>query len=216
MFRDYSQKTTTTKFDFNNESTKTSDRKTRRIINHHLERAKSADPSRKTMNETLQTDSVASRVSRLSTNFIDELRSNEHDNEKRQLNTLNERFENYLNKIKNLATLNEKLRRQVDAAYREYIGRGEANAVHPSESQLNALRQQINEHVRAQNLIQIRLQRAEYDTKFYQTNVKLLLAHDQKHNELVPTLKKKCDATRLELAEIKQKFEEREKDLQVS
>ena len=214
--------------------------------NNNNERAKSADHSRTILNETTPiasssspesfnnptiTTSRSSRTTnkrnnstRSSTVFIDELRLTQEEGEKRELNTLNNRFINYLNKIKHLANINANLRRQVDEAYRKYIGHTDEQQIeinnekkyqHPSEIQLNNLRKQINNEVRVQTLLQIRLQRADYDIKFYQNNIKLLSKYDYKQSEQVCTMKQQLEINLHELEQLKRQYEQREQDLQV-
>jgi len=135
-----------------------------------------------------------------------------------------------LDKIKHLANINANLRRQVDDAYRKYMGHTDEQQIqlnntnnknlikkyqHPFESQLNNLRKQINDEVRAQTLIQIRLQRADYDIKFYQKNIKLLTTHDHKQSEQIRLMRHQLEANLNELEQLKQQYERREQDLQV-
>jgi hypothetical protein len=222
------------------------------------ERAKSADHSRTSLNETMPVapstsstyvstlnspTTTASRVSRAtnvrsngtagirsSIAHIDELRTAQQETEKHELNTLNSRFGNYLDKIKHLANINANLRRQVDDAYRKYIGQTDEHYIdinnttkhlfktyqNPSEIQLYQLRKQITDEVRAQTVIQIRLQRADYDIKFYQNNIKLLNSHDQKQSEQVRTMRQQLEVNLHELEQLKQQYQGREQDLQVT
>jgi hypothetical protein len=215
------------------------------INNNNNERAKSADHSRTSLNEAIPmassslstyisnfnnptTTSRSSRTTRSSTGYIDELRTAQEEGEKRELNILNDRFGNYLDKIKHLANINANLRRQVDDAYRKYIGHTDEQQIelnnnknlikkyqHPSEIKLNNLRKQINDEVRAQTLIQIRLQRADYDIKFYQKNIKLLTTHDHKQSEQIHLMRHQLEVNLNELEQLKQQYERREQDLQV-
>ncbi|CAF1007482.1 unnamed protein product [Rotaria magnacalcarata] len=223
-------------------------------INNHHERAKSADHSQMPLNETTPpaTSSIyvstlnnpaktTSRSSRMvnarsngaigthsSTVYIEELRKTQQECEKYELNTLNTRFENYLEKIKYLASANANLRRQVDDAYRKYMGFDEEQQIetngknqtikkyqHPHDVQLNNLRKQINNEARAQTLVQIRLQRADYDTKFYQTNIKLLGIHEQQQTEQLRTMRQQAQGTLQELKQIQEQYQNREHDLQM-
>lgn len=217
--------------------------------NNNNERSKSVDRSKTALNEAKPMGSSSSstyiNTSRLSrgTNgrsnrsldtrtsskvYIDELHTAEEEGEKRELNILNSRFGNYLDKIKHLATINTNLRRQVDDAYRKYMGHTDEQIIecnnktsikkyqHPLEIQLNNLRKQINDEVRAQTLIQIRLQRADYDIKFYQKNIKLLTTHEQKQSEQIRTMKQQLEANVLELDQLKRQYERRGQDLQVN
>lgn len=163
---------------------------------------------------------------RSSSAYIDELQATQHEGEKRELSTLNHRFGNYLDKIKSLASVNAQLRRQVDRAYRKYIGHTEEEAPsdarssnkqyqHPCELQLNALRRQINEEVRTQTLLQIRSQRAEFDIKFYQTNIKSLTAHDHKQAEQIRMMRHQLEASVQELEQLKRRYERQGQDLNV-
>lgn len=141
----------------------------------------------------------------------------QHEGEKHELNTLNDRFGSYLEKIKSLAQINASLRRQVDDAYRKYIGHTDGLTEqiyqHPSERQLSQLRQQINEEVRAQTLIQIRLQRADYDVKFYRTHLQLLSAHDQQQSEQIRTMRQQLDVNLRALKQLQDEYHRREQDL---
>lgn len=136
----------------------------------------------------------------------------ELDGEKRELNLLNNRFGNYLEKIKHLATINAHLRRQVDDVYRKYI---DEKSPHASQLQLNYLRDQINEEVRAQTTIQIRLQRAEYDIKFYQNNMKLFATVDQQQSQQIQQMRQQFQFSVHEFEQLKEQYQHRERDLQV-
>jgi hypothetical protein len=200
--------------------------------NNNNERAKSADQSRTVPMPLSTYTKPTSRLSRASnriagtrssTAYIDELRATEDEGEKRELNLLNSRFGNYLDKIKHLANINANLRQQVDDAYRKYMGHTDIGInklskqyQHPSEIQLNNLRKQINDEVRSQTLIQIRLQRADYDIKFYQNNLKLLASNDQKQSEQIRIMRQKLEANLHELEQLKRQYEKREQDLQVN
>jgi hypothetical protein len=225
------------------------------FTNNNSVRAKSADHSRAILNGTTTkaspssptytdtfNNTITSRLSR-ATNarsngtiastssskiYIDELHTAQQEGEKHELNTLNARFGNYLDKIKHLANINANLRRQVDDAYRKYMGHTEDQQIdgndqtkiikryqHPSESQLNSLRKQINDEVRVHTLIHIRLQRADYDIKFYQNNIKLLLKHDQNQSDQVRIVRQQLEANIHELEQLKHQYERREQDLQV-
>lgn len=221
-------------------------------INKTHERAKSADRFQIPLNEIMPMASSSSSIQtgtlnnpakttshitqmgnnangiHSSTIYIEELHKTEQECEKRELNTLNTRFENYLDKIKYLANVNTNLHRQVDDAYRKYMGFSEEQQIdnqnpkdsvkryqNPYENQLNNLRKQINNEVRSQTAIQVRLQRAEYDIKFYQTNIKLLNVHEQKQSEQIRTMKQRLDVVVKEFEQIKQQYENREQDLQV-
>ena len=133
---------------------------------------------------------------------------------------MNDRFGSYLEKIKSLAHINASLRRQVDDAYRKYIGHTDGLTEqiyqHPSERQLSQLRQQINEEVRAQTLIQIRLQRADYDVKFYRTNLHHLSTHDRQQSEQIRTMRQQLDVNLHELEQLREEYQRREQDLQVT
>ena len=183
---------------------------------HGTERAKSADPPRIDDRSRPGTSTAAKRSSTL---YLDQLCKTQKEGEKHELNALNNRFGNYLEKIKYLANVNANLRRQVDEAYRKYIGHTDAESAktsqHPSEAQLNQLRQQINAEVRAQTLIQVRLQRANYDIKFYQDNLKLLAAHDKKQSDQTRLMRHHLEGNIHELEQLRRQYESREQDLQV-
>lgn len=225
-----------------------------------IERAKSVEHSRTLLNETMPmapsssstststsnnpATTITSRSSRAanvrsdgtvgtrsSTMYIDELHTTQQEGEKRELNTLNHRFGNYLDKIKTLVTVNTNLRRQVDNAYRKYIGHTEEEPStdinqknnkdlikkyqHPCEIKLNHLRQQINEEVRGQTLLQIRLQRADFDIKFYQNNIKLLTSHDQKQSEQIRMMQQQLESNVQELEHLQRQYQRQDQDLNV-
>ncbi|CAF3330249.1 unnamed protein product [Rotaria sp. Silwood2] len=226
-------------------------------LNNNHERAKSADHSQMSLNEktpmapsssstytsTLNNPAKTTlRSSRLvnarsnstvgthsNTIHIDELHQTQQECEKHELDILNKRFGNYLDKIKHLANINANLRQQVDNAYRKYMGHNEEQEIeikndnkiiikkyqHPYEIQLNNLRKQINNEVRSQTLVQIRLQRADYDIQFYQNNIKLLTLHEQKQSEQIRTMKQQLEVNLQELEQLKRQFENREQDLQM-
>lgn len=178
------------------------------------ERAKSVDRSRQSSSKSPRTH----RSRHSSTAYIDELRTTEIEGEKRELNLLNDRFGNYLEKIKYLAQINAQLRRQVDDAYRRYIGQTDeksSTTLHPTRIQLNHLREQLNEEVRTQIHIQIRLQRAEYDIKFYQNNIKTFAQYDQQQSQQVQLMRQQLQFTLEELQTLKEQYQKREQDLQV-
>lgn len=222
------------------------------FINSSHERAKSVDYSRLLFNETTpmapsassmnintlknDTTKTTSRISRStsvrnntngfhsSTIFINEVHTTQKECEKRELNLLNNRFGNYLDRIKNLANTNANLHRQVDDTYRKYMGHSEEQQTdnekrtyqNPLEIQLKNLRKQINNEVRAQTLVQIRLQRAEYDLNFYQNNIKLLSTHEHKQSEQIKNMKKQIEINVNELEQLKQQYDNREQDLRVN
>ncbi|CAF1480801.1 unnamed protein product [Rotaria sp. Silwood1] len=226
-------------------------------LNNNHERAKSADHSQMSLNATMPmapsssstyTDPLnnsAKTTSRMSrsvnarnnstvdnhsnTIYIDKLHETQQECEKQELNLLNKRFGNYLDKIKHLANINANLRRQVDNAYRKYMGQYEEQDIeikndnkiiikkyqHPYEIQLNNLRKNINNEVHAQTLVQIRLQRADYDIKFYLNNIKLLTLHEQKQAEQIRKIRQQLEINLQELEQLKQQCENREQDLQM-
>lgn len=150
------------------------------------------------------------------TTNIDEIRTIEIEGEKRELNLLNNRFGNYLDKIKHLAQINAHLHRQVDDAYRKYIGPTDSkSSSHPIPIQLTQFRERINEEVRAQTLIQIRLQRAQYDLKFYQNNIKIFAQYDQQQSQQVQLMRQQLQFTLEELQQLKEQYQKREEDVQV-
>lgn len=146
---------------------------------------------------------------------IPKKKSVEDEGEKHELNLLNNRFGNYLEKIKHLATINAHLRRQVDDAYRKCVGHTDDKTPHPSQLQLNYLRDQITEEVRAQTTIQIRLQRAEYDMKFYQNNIKLFSTVDQQQSQQIQQMRQQLQFSVEEFEQLKEQYSHRERDLQV-
>ncbi|CAF1524966.1 unnamed protein product, partial [Didymodactylos carnosus] len=73
-------------------------------------------------NDDLISSSTNLATQQAKSKFIDDYMTHQIG-EKRELIILNSRFEDYLNKTKRLVHLNTNLRRQVDDAYRRYMGR---------------------------------------------------------------------------------------------
>jgi len=157
---------------------------------------------------------ISSFETRSSKIYIDEIRQREE--EERGLNLLNNRFANYLNQIKILGDKNINLRHQIDEIYQKYTehieeeNQSDNKKPNSSEIELNNLRKQINEEVRAQTLIQIRLQRADYDKKYYKNKLKFFSTTHQ-----IQILQQQLDANLYELNFFKEQYQKQEQNLQV-
>jgi hypothetical protein len=166
-------------------------------------------------------------VARSSRIYIDQLRTKEYEDERRELTTLNDRFDTYIERIKSLVNINGNLRRQVNQAYRKCIADMNEQSIdtnisnnvrvdqHPLETPLNQLRQHINDNVQMQTLIDIRLQRADYDINFYRLQLTQLNDHERKQNERIRTMQQQLQSNLHELEQLKQQHHRYEDELQV-
>jgi hypothetical protein len=166
-------------------------------------RAKSADYPRRTPPVV----SSSSSKTRSTMIYEDELYRIKNEDEKRGLTKLNNRFANYLNKIKNLADINIKLRHEIDDIHKEYMKYNEGEKL---EIQCNDVRRQLNNELQKLISSQIRLQRADHDKKFYKNKLKLFSTSEQSHS-----IKQQLDANLYELNCLKEQYEKQNKDLQV-
>jgi hypothetical protein len=174
-------------------------------------RSKSADYPR-------TTPAVVSSSSntRSTTIYTDQFHRIKNEDEKRGLTKLNNRFANYLNKIKNLADINIKLRHEIDDIHKKYMRYNEEEKPLDNENdnsleiQCNNVRRQLNNELRKLISSQIRLQRADHDKKFYRNKLKLFSTSEQNHS-----IKQQLDANSYELNCLKEQYEKQNKDLQV-
>jgi hypothetical protein len=178
------------------------------------------DPNRHNQNNTEEIRVTTYRASSSIYSFY----QIKEGSEKRELDALNNRFKDYLDRIKILANINTELRRQVDNVYQKstkHINEEEEinkeNVIHlyrhSSEIEFNSLRKQINNQVREQISTQIRSHRAEYDRKFYGNSIKLWLTYDQK--DQIQIIKHQFEASLHELDLLKTIYEKQKQDLQV-
>lgn len=137
----------------------------------------------------------------------------ENDDERNVLNDLNARFDTYLGRIKELATLNKDLRSQIDQTCRTFVGEKDSSAL---MGKFRQLCQQINQQVRDQTLVEIRCQRAAYDRKAYGTYIKRLLMDDQDQKDRVQMFEQQLEAKVYELEQWQKQHKHREQDLQVT
>ncbi|CAF0821875.1 unnamed protein product [Didymodactylos carnosus] len=199
-------------------------------------------------NDDLISSSTNLATQQAKSKFIDDYMTHQIG-EKRELIILNSRFEDYLNKTKRLVHLNTNLRRQVDDAYRRYMGRttdfdeevekdinynednrenrarkrspneGEKaiqqkNFNHPQDKQLINLRNKITDEVRHQTSVQIRVQRADHDIKFYKNEIKCLNNCDLTENNKLNQMKQELEHNVYELEQLKKQYDKREDDLE--
>lgn len=87
------------------------------------------------------------------------------DEEEYELNTLNTRFANYLEKIKDLGAIHLDLRRQIDEI------RSTQTINSTIEQKFFQFRRQLNLESSKLNLFQIRFQHAEHEKKFYKNQI---------------------------------------------
>lgn len=180
------------------------------IHNTHL-RSKSAD--------YLQHVSTAmsSLNTRSATIHVDKIHSiHNMDYEKRELTALNNHFEKYLSKIKTLADMNIKLRRKIlliNQTYMDHsndVGQTDNQSRNSLETQYINLRRQLNNELGKLVIVVIRLQRADYDTKYYKNKVQLFSETDR--NQI---LEQQLNANLYELNLLKQQYEKQDQELQV-
>lgn len=140
----------------------------------------------------------------------------EHEGEKRELDLLNTRFGNYLKKIKHLVSKNSELRRQIDDVYHQYFQHTDNQLQQTTIVKLNQLRQQLDTEVRTQASVQIRLQRANYDIQLFRNHLKSYSVYEQKQSEQIQSMKQQLQTNLNEFEQLKQQYQQREEDLQVS
>ncbi|CAF3796294.1 unnamed protein product [Rotaria sordida] len=141
----------------------------------------------------------------------------DNDNEKIELTTLNNHFENYLNKIKILANININLRHEIVNILQTYMGHMKEekqndnnNNSNSSEIEFNNLRRQLNNELQKLISIQTRLQRADYDTKYYKNKVKLFSKSNQ-----YEIIQQQLNVNLYELNLLKEQFEKQQESLLV-
>ncbi|CAF0805978.1 unnamed protein product [Rotaria sordida] len=139
----------------------------------------------------------------------------DNDNEKIELTTLNNHFENYLNKIKILANININLRHEIVNILQTYMGHMKEekqndnnNNSNSSEIEFNNLRRQLNNELQKLISIQTRLQRADYDTKYYKNKVKLFSKSNQ-----YEIIQQQLNVNLYELNLLKEQFEKQQESL---
>lgn len=147
-----------------------------------------------------------SSLTRSSAIYIDEIRRIEEE-EQYGLNILNNRFANYLNKIKILADKNITLHHQIDETHRKYMEDNEEEQRNLSEIQFNNLRQELNKEFKSLLLYQTRFQRADYDKKYYKNKLKYFSTTNQSQQQL--------DNYIYELNLLKEQYKKQEENLQV-
>jgi hypothetical protein len=149
--------------------------------------------------------------SRSSTILIDELHRMEK--EEQELNTLNNRFATYLNKIINLGDMNVKLRRQIDDIHQTYKENGKENAPigrNLLETEFNNIRRQLNTELQKLIFVRTQFQRADYDKKYYKNQLKFFSTSDQ-----LATVQQQFDANLYELNLLKEQHAKQIEELQV-
>jgi hypothetical protein len=173
-------------------------------------RSKSADYPRRA------SSMVSSSKTRLTTISVDEVRRTSED-ERHRLTILNNRFADYLDRIKTLADRNINLRRQIDAIYQKYTGYNDEKESNytknhrSSEIEFDNLRRQLNNELRQLISTQIRFQRADYDKKIYKNKFKFFSTSDQ--NQL---MQQQLNSNLYELDLLKQQYDKRNQELQVN
>lgn len=125
-----------------------------------------------------------------------------------ELSSLNQRFSQYLDKIKTLAQINANLHRQVEEAYRKYTGQSYGE----SQLELNRLRDEITAAVRGQTTIQLRSQRAEYDRQFYLNALKSFPPDQSKQ---IQAMEEQLKGKRNLVERLHQEYQKKEENVQL-
>ncbi|CAF0993442.1 unnamed protein product [Adineta ricciae] len=128
------------------------------------------------------------------------------EDEQEGLNVLNNRFASYLEKIKELADLNIILRTQIDNFHQTY-----KPTQLSFQTELQKLRRQLNQELRQYLASQLRLERAEYDRKYYRNKLQLFSSTQQ-----LQTLQQKLEADQFELGFLKEHYEKQQQDIQLN
>ncbi|CAF1521789.1 unnamed protein product [Adineta ricciae] len=128
------------------------------------------------------------------------------EDEQEGLNILNNRFASYLEKIRELADLNVILRTQIDNFRQTY-----KPTQLSFQSELQKLRRQLNQELRQYLTSQLRLERAEYDRKFYRNKLQLFSS-----TEKLQILQQKLETDQFELDFLKEHYEKQQQDLQLN
>ena len=103
--------------------------------------------------------------------------------EQQTLNKLNQRFQIYLQQIQVLADENKKLNEKRNQIQTECLTSENSSTVITKFAQLT---KQIEEQIREKTKVQNRLQRAEYDRKFFTRQLKLTLIDEQPEKIVIP------------------------------
>ena len=146
---------------------------------------------------------------------FNELDRHGKDTEKYVLNSLNHRFETYLNRIKDLAKLNQNLHEQIDGFYEKSNANVNEQSSYRLVKKFRELCLEINEQVRENVHIEIRSQRAEYDRKSYGNHLKIVLMNEQDSKDSILKYEYEVDSKSSELTQWEKHYEHRKKDLQV-
>lgn len=130
-------------------------------------------------------------------------------NPDRELSSLNRRFSDYLHKIQRLVQINGELHRQVENAYENYFGISQ----YEKHSELNHLRDKLENEVRQQTLISIRCQRADYEREFYLNALKILPVDQTKE---IQEIEDKFRMTRDEFERLRHEFQRNEENVRLN
>lgn len=133
------------------------------------------------------------------------------DAEHRTLNSLNSRFELYLQRIKTLADLNQKLHEQIEN-FRKNSVKSSTNSSISSLKQFRELCDKINDEVRQNAQMEIRCQRAQFDQTSVGNRLKAAMIEE---NDDRRQFEYEFDSKQSELTQWKKHFETRRNDLQV-
>ncbi|CAF0858268.1 unnamed protein product [Didymodactylos carnosus] len=141
--------------------------------------------------------------------------SHQHEDEKRELQELNNKFANYLDRVKFLESQNHKLQAQLDDLKQKW-GFDSGKIKEQYDNGLIQLRKQIDEVTRDKALAELRAKRAEYDAS--------LIKHQTDFaNELVnldrnrfQMLKQQLEGSGSELDALRNRFEDKKGEIERS
>ncbi|UJR37209.1 hypothetical protein I4U23_029918 [Adineta vaga] len=131
------------------------------------------------------------------------------EDEQQGMNILNNRFANYLDKIKNLADININLRTEIENIHETYMKNDSNHLV--SQTEFTDLRRQLNNQLRQYVVTQIRLQRADYDRRFYRNKLQIFSS-----TEKFQSLQQKLESDTYELSFLKEQYEKQQMDFQLN
>ncbi|CAF3620939.1 unnamed protein product [Rotaria socialis] len=130
----------------------------------------------------------------------------EDEDDKVGLAKLNNNFENYLTKVKILANINIDLRQEIVNVLQSNAEEEKSNSL---EIKFNHLRQELNDELKRLVSIYVRLQRADYDKKYYYHKIRSFSNSDQ-----LQIVTQQLDSSVYELNLLKQQYVQQEENLQ--
>ncbi|CAF4116094.1 unnamed protein product, partial [Rotaria magnacalcarata] len=130
----------------------------------------------------------------------------EDEDDKVGLAKLNNDFENYLNKVKSLANINIDLRQKIVNVLQGNVEEEKSNSL---EIKFNNLRQELNDELQRLISINVRLQRADYDKKYYYHKIRAFSNSNQ-----LQIMTQQLDSSLYELNLLKEQYTKQQENLQ--